>query len=123
MGGLGDWDLWFASRASAAQPFGAPVHLALPSTPGFDCCPEVSADGARLLYTSNQLGMGFAIAEIGLDAAGLPIGTPAVVAEIDGPEDDFDAFLTRDGAVLGFTSNRPGGVGEYDLYLMERACP
>lgn len=49
-----------------------------------------------------------------------PFGSPVNVAGIASGYDDFSPTLTGDGLRLIFESNRPGGVGGYDLYEATR---
>jgi Tol biopolymer transport system component len=56
-GGLGGNDLWVATRASATDPFGAPVNLGPQvNTPGFEDRPAISSDGLTLYFMSDRPG-------------------------------------------------------------------
>lgn len=55
-GGLGGLDIWVASRASTAQPFGAPVNLGAPvNSPADDFCPT-PVRGKGLFFVSARGG-------------------------------------------------------------------
>lgn len=72
---------------------------------GFDARTESSTDGA------------------GVDTV-VPLGawsTPTPLILINTPDDESDPELRADGLELIFHSNRPGGVGGYDLYRSVRA--
>jgi len=124
-GGVGDRDLWHARRASIADAFGTPVHLGAANTPDFDCCAFVANGGGELWFSSDGLsGSNEEIVVVTRDpATGLTIGAPSVNTLFDSSASELDVFGTRDGEVIGFSSNRPGGAGSFDLFLMERSCP
>lgn len=49
-------DLFFATRAGAAAPFGAPVALTALNTTSLDSDPDLSIDGCTLFFASNREG-------------------------------------------------------------------
>ena len=52
-GGLGGHDLWFSTRASRNDPWGAPVNMGAPvSRPGYDISPTLSHDGLIFIFAS-----------------------------------------------------------------------
>jgi Tol biopolymer transport system component len=55
-GGAGIGDLWYATRASSAAPFGAPVRVPSVNTIADDGDPSLSADGCRLYFASLRTG-------------------------------------------------------------------
>lgn len=55
-GTLGDSDLWYATRSSTSQPWGAAIHLSSLSSPAHDSRPFISWDGTLLLFTSARVG-------------------------------------------------------------------
>ena len=55
-GTLGGPDLWYATRSSTSQPFGAAVHLVELSSPAFDARPFISKDGTLLTFASGRTG-------------------------------------------------------------------
>jgi hypothetical protein len=124
LGGLGKFDLLMTSRESAGSAFAPPVFLTAANSSGEDCCPHVSPDGTELWFATDRSGNGFEIVRMARDpTTGAVSGTPTVVTEVDSASEEVDPFGTRDGAVIGFSSTRPGGLGGFDLYLMERSCP
>lgn len=50
----GDDDLWYATRASATDPFGQPVLVPTINTAGSDVDPMLTSDGCELYFSSNQ---------------------------------------------------------------------
>jgi hypothetical protein len=55
-GGLGQFDLWYATRPSAAQGFGTPVVVPTVNTDKDDADPMLSADGCELYFSSRRAG-------------------------------------------------------------------
>jgi streptogramin lyase len=51
-----------------------------------------------------------------------PFGAPTVVPNVNSPSDDYGAELADD-LTLYFGSNRPGGAGDADLYVITRSSP
>jgi streptogramin lyase len=51
-----------------------------------------------------------------------PFGAPTVVPNVNSPMDDYGAELADD-LTLYFGSNRPGGAGGADLYVVTRSSP
>jgi hypothetical protein len=56
LGGLGDFDVWQAERASTSAAFGVPMPVTSVNTGGLDAPSDVSEDGCRLYLTSTREG-------------------------------------------------------------------
>jgi Tol biopolymer transport system component len=65
-GGLGGPDLYYATRSSTSQPFGAAVHLQHLSSPAFDARPFISKNGTFLTFSSARTGSESAAPDIWL---------------------------------------------------------
>jgi hypothetical protein len=119
-GSLGDSDLWVATRPTTDAPWGKPVHLAAPlSSEYHDCVPHVSPDGLMLFFNSTRPG-GYGKHDMYVvtrvskdDAWGEPVllGPPVNTVY----EDAFGS-ISPDGSTLYFCSDRPGGVGGWDVW-------
>jgi hypothetical protein len=123
VGTMGGYDVWMSKRASKAEAFPAPIDLGgAINTPGFDCCAWIPASGAELWFTATPLANEIQV--IGRDLiTGMTSGTPTTNSLFDSMGNDVDVFGTLDGEVIGFASDRPGGLGAFDLYVVERSCP
>ena len=121
-GGFGDADVWMAIRARVSDPFGAAVNLgAGVNTRHFDGEPTVSSDGLTLIFSSDRPG-GCGERDLWLAArpsVAVPFG-PArhLGCSLNSPAHDVTPSLARDGTVLFFMSNRPGGIGSLDLWMV-----
>src|SRR5262249_24394364 len=130
-GGYGSFDLWVSKRAATDDPWGTPVNLGNTiNAGGRDWSPVFSPDGHWMIYARNP-GMDENFDELYLthpadkdDHFGL--GTPVNLgpnvnvpgAGNSGPslfEDPVTGLLN-----LYFTSHRPGGVGDFDIYRSVR---
>jgi Tol biopolymer transport system component len=122
-GGAGGLDIWMASRATAADAFGAPVNVTELNTADREANPEIAADGLTVYFDSDRAG------GVGLDD--LHVATRTALAEpfaniqnltaLNTTSDDGDAELSADGLTLYFGSARPDD-GDGDLYVSSRTC-
>jgi len=123
-GGLGNLDLWYATRTSTGQSFGAPQNLVELSTSSLDRDPAASADGLALFFASSRPGGsgGNDIWVATRPNATAPFGTPVNVSEVNSSSGDDNPAISSDGLELYFTSGRPGGSGSYDLWVARRSA-
>jgi hypothetical protein len=102
-----------------------PVSLgAVVNSPFTDFTPEISRDGLSLYFSSDRPGgMGgpdlWVARRAGPDASwGTPVNLGSV---INSNGNDGAPHVSRDGHRLFFTSNRPGGFGDNDVWVSWRA--
>ena len=91
----------------------------------YDSDPSISTDGLRLFFSSNRPGGGYGNWDIWVvtrtDADG-DWSTPVNLGRsVNSPAEELDPSISADGISLFFRSNRPGGLGEADLYATTRA--
>ncbi|MEZ4365147.1 MAG: hypothetical protein R2939_02525 [Kofleriaceae bacterium] len=118
---LGTTDLFLATRASTAAPFGVTTQLAGLNGPGFECCPTLSPDGQMLVYTSSSVGPSTNNLAQATRSGGTFVAPGAfepVAPTLTGR--DIDAYWARSGRFLVFSSDRDGS---FDLYLLTASCP
>jgi ribosomal protein L24E len=130
-GGLGGIDIWVAARPQEGDPWGAPVNVGAPvNSSANDFCPTLAGDGQTFLFVSNRLIAG---ACGGADMYTTRLRRDGTFKEpqhlgcgVNSAADEASPFPI--GAVLYFSSTRPGGyspeapgatVGDSDLYVSE----
>jgi len=124
-GGLGQYDLWVARRASVFASWEPPVNLGPTVNTGYsDLAPAISADGLSLYFASERPG-GCGGRDIWVtmratenDPWALPVNLGLHVNSANG---DGRPSISADGLSLFFTSwDRAGGFGQGDLWMTTR---
>lgn len=129
-GGAGGDDLWVARRANPQAAWGAPQNLgSVINTGSNDRVPTFSRDGRSMFFGSNRPG-----GQGGIDlylstrtdpqddfgwTAPVNLG-PGINTAADEDGATFFEDLATGANTLYFTSNRPGGPGDYDIYASRR---
>lgn len=118
----------FVSKVADAEDqftdWSAPVNLgAIVNSEEVELAPFISKDGLSLYFGSTRAG-GLGGTDIWVSQrAGVnePWGPPQNLgAPINSPFNDNGAALSLDGHRLFFNSNRPGGLGGQDIYVVRR---
>jgi Tol biopolymer transport system component len=116
LGGLIFTDIYMCRRLTTESPWGKPELLAI-NTEGNEYSPDLTHDRLRLYYDSPLAGRDLWVAERATPKdeweKGVPLGLPFNASGID-----TDPSVSADGRWLYFVSDRPGGRGGFDLWLM-----
>jgi hypothetical protein len=126
-GGQGDFDIW-ESTERPDESWGTPVNVAALNSPFRDTRTAIRHDGLEIFLTSNRPGsiLNGGVPSLDLwvsarDSTSDPWGVPVNLGPVvNSSSNDGAPALSRDGTELYFYSNRPGGFGANDLYVVTR---
>jgi hypothetical protein len=130
LGGSGDLDIWFTTRATFSDPWVKPVNLGpIVNSSVEDMRPSISADGLSLFFTSKRPGGYGGFADIWVttrESVSDPWGAPVNLGpNVNSPLGEGLPSISADGRKLffsdyGFGPFRPGGYGSHDLWVTTR---
>ena len=119
-GGSGNCDLWVTTRATVSDPWGQPVNLGpRVNSSAWEYQPGISADGLNLFFFSNRPGgSGDDDLWVTKRASTFDPWTEAVNLgpTVNSSARDICPYISADGSTLYFSSGRPGGMGNIDLW-------
>jgi Tol biopolymer transport system component len=125
--GFGLSDLWLSTRSSDSDAWNVPQNLGpIVNSPAHDRHPSISADGRALFFSSDRPG-GYGDDSVPVDKQDIWVtmratknddwGTPMNLGPmVNTSASDQAPSISADGQTLYFSSRRPGGQGEYDLW-------
>jgi len=128
-GGYGGPDIWVSTREAVEDDWGTPVNLgSVVNSSADEIDASISADGLELYFSGWHSGRarpgGYGHADLWVtrratknDPWGEPVNLGPVVSS---SSQDARPDLSVDGLLLFFDSQRPGGYGLIDLYVMRR---
>jgi serine/threonine protein kinase/Tol biopolymer transport system component len=119
------FDVWVARRATPDSEWGPAAKAGRPfRSSSYDGMDFIAPDGLTLFMDSDRPG-GCGRVDLWVTtraAVGDDWGTPVNLgATVNSASDDFSVSISTDGLELYFASNRPGGSGNYDLWVTKRA--
>ena len=128
LGGAGNYDLWYSTRASPDSPWSFPISFGtMINSPGIESDPRVSRNGLELYFTdldippfrSGGLGGGDIWVSRRSSVAD-PWGEPENLVAVNSAFTDFTPSLADNDRILFFASNRIGGLGDFDIWISRR---
>jgi len=121
-GAYGLGDLYVATRPTTNDDWGQPVNLGPTfNTSSYDEAPSISDDGLELYFTSQRLGIGNYRLYVSTRATKDDLwGDPSMLESVVNDEASGFSDISTDGLSLYFTSVRPDGFGDFDLYVSNR---
>ena len=126
-GSVGSLDIWVAKRTSVSDPWQPPTNPGSPlNYPGCRNCPCcLSVDGLEFYFGSYNRSGGYGSFDIWVARRETrdhdweqPINLGPTVNR---SSYDDGAWISSDGLELYFHSNRPGGIGTFDIWVTNRA--
>ena len=122
-GSIGLNDLLVTTRATKQGRWGPPINLGpTVNSPGVDSQPCILADNLVLLFTSDRPGglSGYDIYITRRSAIDQPWSKPVNLGpSVNSSVEDWHPCVFPDGSTLIFQSDRPGGLGGYDLWQVQ----
>jgi Tol biopolymer transport system component len=122
--GYGNGDLWVTTRTTKDDDWGPPVNLGpVINSSAYDGEPHISTDGLSLYFSSersddsNGLDLWVTTRATKDDDWGSPVN---LGPKINSSVDDACPNISADDLALFFTSRRPGGQGQWDLWFTTR---
>jgi hypothetical protein len=122
-GGLGGYDIYVSAQVPDGS-WGTPASVVELNSPAGDQRPSIRSDGLELfLHSGRPGGLGGSDVWVSTrESTSDPWTTPVNLgAGVNSPQDEQQAYIGSDRQTLFFASNRPGGLGNFDLYVTTRA--
>jgi OmpA family/Carboxypeptidase regulatory-like domain/WD40-like Beta Propeller Repeat len=118
-GGFGGIDIWKCERDSCGE-WKEPVNLGPKvNTEGDEMFPSVHGDHALFFSSDGHPGLGGLDVFLAWDFSIGPSEPENVGAPINSRVDDMSLALTPDGSIGYFSSDRKGGLGGSDIYMVQ----
>ena len=122
--GNGGLDLWVTTRARVSDSWVMPINLGpAVNSSADDMGASISADGLTLFFQSKRPN-GSGVEDIYVSTratASNPWGTAVNLGPtVNSSTFDGQPYITPDGLVLLFCSDRPGGFGDWDIWITTR---
>jgi Tol biopolymer transport system component len=118
-GGVGDNDIYQATRSSLTGDFSQTRLAPNVNTSASEVQPYVTRDGTTMYFVRTIPGAGDTVfSAVGSATRGFT--NPAAVPELDGPTNDSDPVLSADGLTVFWSTDRPGGQGDLDVWDAHR---
>jgi hypothetical protein len=122
-GGVGDSDIWYATRTSTSDVFGTPQNLAQVNSSAVEASPALSADGLKLYFNSNRPG-GAGGQDIWMATradTSSPFGAPVNLAEVNTAANEQGPEPSADGQTLYLNVNPDQPT--HDIHVATWSCP
>lgn len=119
--GIGDNDIYQATRANIANDFNNIRVTPNVNTAASEVQPYLTRDGTTLYFVRATAAAQAVFRAMGSATVGF--ANPSIVSELHGPTNDTDPVLSADGLTMFWGSDRPGGMGDVDVWQAQRTTP
>jgi Tol biopolymer transport system component len=122
-GGDGLYDLYRSTRPTRTAAWSDPTRIAELASPENEFTGTVSVDRLSLVFSSSRAG-GLGGGDIYIatrSTVEAPWSTPSPLMSLNSSDDDSAPWMSTDGLTIFFSSTRPGGAGEQDVWRATRA--
>ena len=121
-GAVGSSDLWVATRPTLTGSFAAPLPLSELNTGAREEGASLTEDDLQIYFTSDRAGGagGLDIWQASRYNVQSGFSPPVNLTTVNGPDEDADVHVSRDGTEIFFSSSRSG---RSRIWRAERGCP
>jgi hypothetical protein len=113
--------IWVTTRATTLASFAAPSLAAGVNSSAVDGQSYLTADGQELWLASTRTG-GLGANDIYRAVkSGNAFGTPVAVTALSSASEDYLPVVSADKLTVYFTSDRAGGMGDFDIWMSHRS--
>lgn len=121
-GGEGAYDLWQTSRTTPTGTFAPPSPVAELNDAGDQWDPWLTPDGLELWYLSGPTTASLQFKVTRRADRASPFGPSTTMPELDAVGHVSEPTVSPDGLDLWFTSDREGGLGDFDIWTAHRSA-
>jgi hypothetical protein len=115
----GTFDLFLATRATTSNDFSGVTAIADLNTSSDDQQPSVLPDGSEIYFASNRSGDSDIYRARSKPGGGFDVPTAVTELNVVGFADEHPA-MSADDLTIFFSSTRPGGLGNIDVWVATR---
>lgn len=111
---------WEAHRAHRDAAWSTPTRLTVPGTEtDSSVACDLDGSGLQMVFTSNRPALGklYSLYEASRSSLAEPFDEPVPIVELNTERNEYDPYLSPDGLLVGFHSDRDGSD---DLFLTRR---
>lgn len=119
--GIGDNDIYQATRATITNDFNNIRVAPNVNTTASEVQPYLTRDGTTLYFVRATAAAQAVFRAMGSATVGF--ANPSIVSELHGPTNDTDPVPSADGLTMFWGSDRPGGMGDVDVWQAQRTTP
>ena len=128
-GGYGSFDLWMMKRETVESGWGPPINLGPVVNSSYqEASPTISSDGLELYFSgyasTNNRPAGYGGADLWVTRRATrngPWGWPVNLGPtVNSASADIFPIISANDLSLFFSSQRPGGYGQWDMYMINR---
>jgi Tol biopolymer transport system component len=113
-----DTDIFQASRSAPTADFTSVRSVPNVNTAAPEVQPYITRDGTALYFVRTVAARQTVFRAVGSVTGGF--ASPGAVSELDGPTSDSAPVVSADGLTLYWGSDRPGGLGDVDVWQAQR---
>lgn len=117
-GGYGKYDLWMSKRDTKTNTWNTPRNVGGEiNSPANEIMPTFHFDGMSVFYSSDKDDEDYKFSFYTADFSDYRFANAKILSEpFNSEKDDEGLSITHDGIWIYYSSNKPGGEGQFDIY-------